>query len=320
MHEDVVIVGLNPAIDKTIIFDGFVPGKTNIIKEEIVRPGGKAVNVSLSLKNLGVEALLTGIIAGENGMLIKTALEKNEIKTSFFDIKGETRTNYKIFDNSDKVTTEMNSKGMEISSEDCMKFLEYLSFISKKCSILVLSGSLPRGFPSMTYSQIIKTARESNTQVILDTNAVNLKSSIDSKPYAIKPNLDELEEYAGRKLCSNEEIIMELNGIIKKGVRFALVSLGKKGAIAINDRSVVLAESFQITPKSPVGAGDSMVAALVYALLNDMDIKDTVRWMVAFSTITASHSAGVFCSVSEAKDALKKIKIKEIYIKDLLYL
>ncbi len=184
----------------------------------------------------------------------------------------------------------------------------------------MLSGSLPLGFPSSTYSDIIKEARRRNIQVILDTNGSILKNSMDSLPFAIKPNLDELEEYAGRKLCSTEDIVMELSRIIKKGVSFAVVSLGKKGAIIMNDEIVVCAESFEIIPTSPVGAGDSMVAALVYSLLNKKDIRETLKWMVAFSTVTASLDAGSFCSISEARDVLKKIKIKEYFMKDLHYL
>lgn len=317
MYKDVVIVGLNPALDRTIVFDKFVLGKTNTIKNEVTGPGGKAINVSLSLKNLGVGSLLTGIVAGENGNLIKKALKKKGIETSFVEARGETRTNYKIYNSANKVTTEMNSRGKEISLEDRVRFLKHLSDLMIDCNILVLSGSLPLGFSSNTYCEIIKEAKRRNIQVILDTRGLTLKNSMEGLPYAIKPNLDELEEYAGRKLCLLEDIIIELNSIIKKGVRFALVSLGKEGAVAMNDEIAIYAESFDIIPKSPVGAGDSMVAALVYALLNKLDIRDTVKWMVAFSTVTASLDTGCFCSASEARNALKKIKTKKIFIKDL---
>jgi 1-phosphofructokinase len=312
MYDRILIIGLNPAIDKTMIFNEFIPGKTNLIKNTFVKPGGKATNVAIALKNLGIDFSVAGIIAGKNGDFIKRELELGGIKTFFYSVRGETRTNYKIYSQKTKVTTEMNDPGDCISENEVENFFKFITEKIKENDLIVLSGSIPPGFPQYTYEKLINIANNSSAKVILDTNGQNLRESMKSRPYAIKPNKDELEEYLGNKLDSFEEIADEAEEIINKGTTLFFVSLGKDGAIGADNKGVTYAKTFDIIPRSTVGAGDSMVAALVYCLVNEMNIEDTLRWMVSFSTLTAELEAGEYATKEKALEVLEKIKIKKI--------
>ena len=316
----IIVAGLSPSLDRTITLESYLPGKTNIIKNTVTRAGGKATNVSFALKKFGMDFVSAGIIAGSNGEYIKKALEDKGIDTVFSHIEGETRVNYKIYCENTKTMTEMNDRGQPIAAEDAEDWTESMINMLGGCETLVLSGRLPPGFSGDTYARIIAAANRGNTKVILDTNGRSLKDSLGSKPYAVKPNRDELEEYAGRRLPSIKETAEVLRGIIDRGVSIAVVSLGKDGAIGADRDQMLYAESFDIIPAGTVGAGDSMVAALVYCLHNHMCFQDTLKWMVAYSTLTAAMGPGEYPGMEEAENALKYIKVKENFINSLQYL
>jgi len=312
MYDRILIVGLNPAIDKTMILEDLIPGKTNLIKKSLIQPGGKATNVAFALKNLGIDFSITGIIGGRNGDLIKSRLELADIKTDFYRVAAETRTNYKIYSQKTKLTTEMNDKGDIIPAIEVEKAFDYIADKIKKNDLIVLSGSISPGFPEDTYEKLIHITDGSSAKVILDTNGKNLRESIRGKPYAIKPNKDELEACLGKKLSSLDDIADAAEELMHRGTALFFVSLGKDGAIGADKSGIIHAKTFEIIPKSTVGAGDSMVAALVYCLVNKMELEDTLRWMVAFSTLTAEREAGQYATREEAAAVLEKIKIKKI--------
>jgi 1-phosphofructokinase len=311
MMNSTIVVCLNPAIDKTFVLEGFIEGGTNAIKETITRPGGKGINVALALKNLGVDFMTTGILVGGGGGYIKKFLADNAINEDFIVLPGDMRTNYKIYRKDMGLTTELNERGQLLTVGHFKDFLENLAKMIEGCRILVLSGSLPPGFPDDTYGRIIKMAHTKDIKVILDTNGKVLRDTMESIPYAIKPNKDEFEDLTGKKFNSIDGIVFEAKKIVDKGISCCIVSLGKDGAVVSTGCRTIYAQSYDITAISPVGAGDSMVAAYVYCMTEGMDPEMTARYMVAVSTISASMDLGLYSTAENARKALGKIKIKE---------
>lgn len=315
MGNDVLVVGLNPALDRTIILDKLDYAKTNTAKRIKDSAGGKSTNVAMALKNLDVVFTVTGMIAGENGAFIENTLASYGIMTEFLKLPGQTRINHKIFCEDTKTITEINDKGHLYDSKTANEVIEFVKKRITGKNIVVLCGSIPPGFPDDTYLKLIETAKKAEAKVILDTNAKLLARSIAAGPYAIKPNHEELEMFAGKKFFNEKEI-----GLIAKdtanryGIDTVVVSLGKNGALGYRDQKAYHASGLKIIPVNTVGAGDSMVACLVYCMINEMVFTDTLAMMTAFSALTAKLDAGVFARHDAALRAKDDIIVREIFL------
>jgi 1-phosphofructokinase len=315
MVNDVLVVGLNPALDRTIVLEKLEYAKTNTAKSIKDSAGGKATNVAMALKNLQVDLTITGISAGSNGEFIKNSLERNGLKTDFIKLPGQTRVNYKIFSKDTKTVTEINDRGQVLDQETAAKVLKFVKARLEDKKIVVLSGSIPTGFTEDTYLQLIEAAKSKGARVILDTNAKLLGKSIAAGPYAIKPNHEEIEQYACKKLAGVKEIaITAKEAAHKNGIDTVVVSLGKKGAVGYRDQKAFYVSALEIIPVNTVGAGDSMVAAMVYCMLKDISFRDTLAMMVAYSALTSALDAGVFAPLEAALQAKKEIIVQEIFL------
>lgn len=312
MNASVYTVTLNPALDKTIILPSLNVGELNRVKEIRIDPGGKGVNVAKVLKNFNTDVVATGFIAGEQGQQLRKQLNNLGINEKFLDVSGETRINLKIFDESSSITTEINELGFEVCEDDINNFLQLLSNEINKDTILVLGGSLPIGTPINSYKSIIEMGKEKEAIVILDADGQAFEEGIKAKPFAVKPNIFELEQYFGRSINSDKEILQTGQELLDLGISLVIVSMGSQGSLVMNNQEAYRVYPFSISPKSTVGAGDSMVAALVYCLINNMSLSEIALWMTTAGTITASKQGTKVCTLAEVKNSLNKTKILKL--------
>lgn len=312
MQPPVLTVTLNPAIDKTITLSDFKIGGLNRVKHLRMDPGGKGINVARVLKEFHVDVLTTGFIAGNQGKYLINQLEKQGIQINLSEVQGETRTNLKIVDETSNITTEINEQGFEITRTDIEKFSEQLYKKIDKGSILVLGGSLPNGAPANIYRKIIEVVQAKGAKVILDADGDALKEGIEAKPYAVKPNLQELEQYLNQPLETDQDLLFAGQQLLNKGISIVLISLGSKGAIIMNHQEAYRVKPFSIIPKSTVGAGDSMVAALVYCILEQKSFEEIARWTTTAGTVTAAKSGTQVCTLNEVQKLISKVKCLKI--------
>lgn len=312
MQPPVITVTLNPAIDKTITLSDFKVGGLNRVKHLRMDPGGKGINVAKVLKEFDVEVLTTGFIAGNQGQYLMKQLEQQGIHIDFFEVQGEIRTNLKIVDEASNTTTEINEQGFEITDSDIEKFSAQLFKKVKKGSILVLGGSLPNGAPANIYRKIIEVVQAKGAKVILDADGDALKEGIEARPYAIKPNLQELEQYLIQTLETDQDLLFAGQQLLNKGISIVLISLGSKGSLIMNHQEAYRVQPFPIIPKSTVGAGDSMVAALVYCILNHKNFEELARWTTTAGTVTAAKSGTQVCTLNEVQELISKVKCMKI--------
>ena len=308
MQPSVITVTLNPAIDKTIILSDFKIGELNRVDNLRIDPGGKGINVAKVLHDFGVDVLATGFIAGNQGQYIIMDLQTKGIKADFLEISGETRTNLKIVDDKSRITTEINEQGFEVTPQDLESFSKKLDKKLKKDSILVIGGSLPTGAPSVSYKEFIEMAAAKGTKVILDADGDAFKEGIKGKPFAVKPNVHELEQFLDRSLQSDKEILSAGKQLLEMGISLVIISMGSKGAMIMDHQEAIRVTTFPITAKSTVGAGDSMVAALVYSLINKKNLEEIAAWTTTAGTVTASKSGTQVCSLREVEEAVSKVK------------
>lgn len=259
-------VTFSPALDYTMTFDSLIPGHVNRAQEVTITAGGKGINVSKVLKNLGIKSRILGFTAGFTGREIEESLSKSGLSTDFIRLqKGLTRINVKLLENE---TTDLNAPGPEITEADMKKFMSKLDEL-KKGDILVLSGSIPHRLPDYTYALIMEKLEGRDVRIIVDASGQLLLRTLPCRPFLIKPNIDELEELFSIHIETKADVIRYALTLRELGAANVLVSLGPAGAIlAGSDDRIYECAAPSGIPRSTVGAGDSMIAGFLYGYRN----------------------------------------------------
>ncbi|MCC0781703.1 1-phosphofructokinase [Clostridioides sp. ES-S-0108-01] len=298
-------VTLNPSIDYIVKLDELKTGSTNRVNEEYVYPGGKGINVSRILKELGNDNTSLGFISGFTGEYIIRILEEKKLKTDFIKLKnGFSRINVKIKESEE---TEINGQGPNIGDEDIDILYKKLDKLNQD-DILILAGSIPFTLDEKLYENIISRLEEKNIKVVVDATKNLLLNVLKYKPFLIKPNNNELEEMFGVKLNSIEDIVKYAKKLKAMGAINVLVSMGKDGAVLITEEGEVLISDVpKGKVKNSVGAGDSMVAGFISGYLN------TGKYDYALKLGTASGSATAFSYDLTKREYIDKL-VNEISV------
>jgi len=312
MRPYVVTITLNPALDKTVTINKLNQGGLNRVSSMRIDAGGKGINVAKVLKRFDTNTVAAGLIAGFQGQILLGLLSDENIEAQFLKIQGDTRTNLKIVEEETNITTEINEAGFYVNESDLELFKEKLSVLLENASFLVLSGSLPRGVKEDIYSDYINLATSKGVKTVLDADGAALQKGIEASPYVVKPNLAELEKLFGRKMSDNTDIINAGRMLQKRGIEIVAISMGAEGAILMNREEVLRVKTFPITPMSTVAAGDSMVAALVFSLLNGYPLKQTAKWITAAGTITASKPGTQVCTLEEVQKSIGLVEVEQL--------
>lgn len=279
----IITVTMNPAIDKTIEIDELVAGGLNRIRKVEYDAGGKGINVSKTIRELGGESIATGFIGGNAGNTIETVLKEKGIPCDFVTVDGETRTNTKVFESSGAVT-ELNEPGPTIKAAQMEQLLEKLSGYAKEDTLFILAGSIPSGVDKEIYAKIIRLVHEKGAKVLLDADGELFRNALPAGPDIIKPNRVELEEYAGFDYRATKEELLQLaRKFVAQGIETVAVSMGKSGAMFVRKGYEAECPALSVKAHSTVGAGDAMVAALAYAWNHKLNDDDTVRLAIATS-------------------------------------
>lgn len=258
-------ITFNPSLDYVIQVDHFKPGIINKTKFEEILPGGKGINVSIVLSNLGHESIALGFMAGFTGKEIEHKLENYGAKTDFIHVKkGLSRINVKMKSDEE---TEINGMGPDIQPEDIQELFNQLDTLTEK-DVLVISGSIPSTLPDTMYEQIIERVQEKKIKVVVDATNNLLLKVLKYKPFLIKPNNHELGEIFNVELNTRDEVIPYAKKLQEMGAQNVLISMAGQGAVLVSDNNEVIQSK---APKgivvNSVGAGDSMVAGFLAGYL-----------------------------------------------------
>lgn len=290
-------VTLNPALDKTVEIPSLTVDAVNRITTMRTDPGGKGINVSKVIHKLGGRSTAAGILGGDTGRAIRSALEDMGITAWFHFVEGETRTNLKIIDPVNHTNTDINEPGVTVSGEILEELLTELLEKIRKDDIVVISGSMPKGSPKETYYRWTKACGEKGARVILDADGELLKAGLEASPYLIKPNHHELSALVGKTMETPEEMARTARQLMEKyGISKIVVSMGGAGALYVTSEEIIYAEGLKVPVGSTVGAGDSVVAALAVAEESGLSLEETV------CLSTATGAANVMCSGTQAAE------------------
>lgn len=279
----IITVTMNPAIDKTVEIDQLLPGGLNRIRKVEYDAGGKGINVSKTIRELGGTSIATGFLGGNAGKTIQSVLDEKKIRNDFIQVDGETRTNTKVFEKNGAVT-ELNEPGPVISEDQIHALLQKLEDYADDHTLFVLAGSIPAGVDRNIYAEITRLVHKKGAKVLLDADGELFRNSLEAVPDIIKPNRVELEEYAGFDYrASQEELLNLARKIRQKGIGTVAVSMGKSGAMLVKDGYEVKCPALSVKAHSTVGAGDAMVAALAYSWDQGLDDDALTRLCIAAS-------------------------------------
>ncbi|MCK1992937.1 1-phosphofructokinase [Peribacillus muralis] len=304
----ITTVVLNPAIDVRYSFNDFLINKSNRCSNYQKTAGGKGVNVSKILRTIGHKVQATGFLGGNSGAFISSKLDKLIIDDQFIRIDEETRTCIAIL-NDNRRQTEILEEGPYIKEEFVSQFYDRYRQLLNNSHVVCASGSLPKGLEDDIYYQLIKWAKEKDIKFVLDTSGMALKTAIAAKPYLIKPNCDELEDWCGKRLENEEDIIQQALEIQKLGVENVVVSLGEGGAILVNQEGVYKACIPEVSVKNPVGSGDSMIGGIIHSITERMNSVDTLKYACACGIANAMEEETGKISVNTVNALKEEINI-----------
>lgn len=274
---------LNPSIDYIVGIQDFQFGKTNRTSFEQKYPGGKGINVSRVLKELGIESTALGFIGGFTGVYIEETLETLGIETDFVRVDDDSRINIKLKGN---VETEINGQG-PIIKEDKIKQLKNQLKNLTDTDVVILSGSKLRSLSENFYEELIEMIKKSSAEFIIDTNAGELLNILKYQPLLIKPNKEELEDLFGVEIGSSEEVIPYGKQLIEKGAQHVIISLGEEGAYLFTKEEILFGEAPAGQLVNSVGAGDSMIAGFVAEWTKSNNVIEAFKMGLAAGSATA---------------------------------
>lgn len=279
-------VTFNPSLDYIVHLPSLALGSVNRTEKEELYPGGKGINVSIMLRNLGVDSTALGFISGFTGAEISRLLDQNGCRTDFIRVAdGFSRINVKI---KAEQESEINGQGPHLSAADLSALYQKLNQLNEN-DILVLAGSIPNTLPPDVYEKILERLQNRNILVVVDATGDLLKNVLKYRPFLIKPNNHELGELFGKVLETDEEIILHAKKLQERGARNVLISMAGNGAILVDENGAICKS---LPPRgkvvNSVGAGDSMVAGFLAGYLQSGDYR------TAFKTGLAAGSASAF--------------------------
>ncbi|GAA6411634.1 1-phosphofructokinase [Blautia hominis] len=292
-------VTFNPSLDYIVSVEDFQLGMTNRTDSELLLPGGKGINVSTVLKNLGIENTALGFIAGFTGDEIRRKVEEIGVKADFIQIReGVSRINLKL---KSIDGTEINGQGPDIGKEKVEELLSRLDGL-REGDVLVLAGSIPASMPDDIYKNIMKRLTGKGIMIAVDATRDLLINVLEYHPFLIKPNNHELGEIFDTEIRTREEVIPYARKLQEMGACNVLVSMAGEGAVlAASDGSCHMAPAPKGDLVNAVGAGDSMVAGF---LAGWMEKKDYVH---AFHMGIAAGSASAFSEYLAKREEIEAV-------------
>ncbi len=281
-------VTLNPAVDRELTVPALEFDAVLRTSEDRVDFGGKGFNVSRLLKLMGTSSTAVGFVGGRAGELLQDGLQSLDIETDFVWVPGETRTNISIVTPAHDHYIKVNEKGPLVDSAKQTELLDKIDALAKRGDWWVLAGSLPPGAADDFYACIVDVLNRHEAHAILDTSGKSLPLGCAAQPYLVKPNVEEAQTMTGLPMNTPAEVAAAAAEIHRLGPQNVVVSMGKAGALLYTPEAAWVTHSPKIKEKNPIGAGDSMVGGLVWALTEGIAMKEALGWGVASGAATAS--------------------------------
>jgi 1-phosphofructokinase family hexose kinase len=311
MKDTVLTLTVNPAIDRIITVDRLVFEDRGYIISTDFAAGGRGINASRVLKSFGAKTLAITTSGGDGGRRLEEILSKDGFPVEFVKIKNHIRTNLTISDRQG-LSIKLNEQGPPLNDAELGRIQRAVDKRLSDASWLMLCGSLPPEVPPDFYAKLIHLAEKHKVPTMLDTDGDALQHGVEAGPTVVTPNQSEAERLLGRVILTRSQSIEAVQRIKAMGAKSAILSLGNRGLVAASDSGVIEVAAPRIDAVSPIGAGDALSAAFVWAMSNGRSFEEAARWGVAEGTASAKLPGLQLASFEEAKQMLPQITLTKI--------
>lgn len=299
-------VTINPSIDYIVQLPELNLGLVNRMAYDNKLPGGKGINVSRILRELGHDSVAWGFMGGFTGRFITDALEKDGLKTDFTPVAADTRINVKI---KAEEETEINGKGPAVTPAEIATFKEKFAHLTAD-DVVIFAGSLVPNLDDDFYFELIKIIQEKGAQFVIDTTGESLRKALQEKPLVVKPNNHELAELFGVEFSGIDDIIKYAQKLREMGAQYVMISMAGDGGLLVTADGVYRSLAPQGTVVNSVGAGDSMLAGFTGTYADTHDPVEAFRYGLASGSATAfSEDLATRAKIDEILPQIKITKI-----------
>jgi 1-phosphofructokinase family hexose kinase len=305
----IITLTINPSIDRNIFVDRLVFEDRAYILSRSDSPGGRGINASRVLHCYGAKTLAVATSGGANGERFEKLLAKSGFAAKLVRIHREIRTNFTVTDRQG-LAVKLNELGPQITPEELKSIEKTIDSRLDSASWLMLCGSIPPGVSSDFYTKLIRLARDRKVKTLLDTDGDALLHGVEAGPTVVTPNQPEAERLLNRALITRPHFIEAATRIKAMGAESVLLSLGSRGVVAVNENQLMEVLPPRIEAVSPLGAGDALAAAFVWAATKKKDFADCVRWGVAAGTASAKLPGLEFADLEQTKEVYKSVEVR----------
>jgi 6-phosphofructokinase 2 len=308
----IATVTFNPSLDKAVTVDGLLVDEANRWTSFRRDPGGKGINVSRVIHELGGDTIAYGFIGGIDGEILKQLLEQQGVPFDFTPIKGEIRSNFIITDLRTNRQTRIDAPGPAIAADELENLVTKIRNIKPKPDFIVFAGSVPPGVPDDIYRELIKEIKKQGIKTVLDSDDKWLRYGVKSQPTIIKPNVHEAEELLGARLRNEATIVTAVKMIIAQGLDIVAITRGRDSTIISDGKEIIKLIPPQVEVTSTVGAGDSAVAGLVLKLSQGAGLEEAARFAVAAAVATTLTPGVELCHGEDVERLLPLVKVEKL--------
>jgi len=297
---NIVTLTANPALDKSTRFKGLVPEQKIRCESPRYDAGGGGINVSKAIARLGGQSFCVFTSGGPIGTMLEQLVQKESILFKAIPTQSWTRESFVAVDENTNAQYRFGFSGDQITNEE--KETIYKSILELQPKYLVLSGSLNDGLTTDFYKIIANKVKPFGTKIIVDTSGEALQKTLETEVYLVKPNVGELAKLIGVEKLEMEEVEAAAKKIIDKGsAEIVVVSLGPQGAVLVTKNQTEFVAAPNVVKRSTVGAGDSMVGAMTWALSQNKNLKEVVQWGVACGSAATMNEGTQLFKIEDAK-------------------
>lgn len=307
----IVTLTANPAIDRTITVDRLAFEDRAFILSSTDSPGGRGINASSVIHSFGGTTLAILPAGGSSGKRFQEFLDSSGFPVVVVPVRNKVRTNLTITD-SHGLTAKLNEPGPRMTAGEVTGIERTVIAYLVKASWLMLCGSLPPGVPADFYARIIDQAHKRNVKVLLDTDGPAFEAGIQARPALVSPNQEEAERLLNTALITRSSCLMAAERMHKMGAESVLLSLGGRGAVTFHGGKLSEAIPPRVDAVCPIGAGDAMSAAFLWALENKKPWNEAVRWGVAAGTASAMLPGMNFASLEATTKIFADVEVREV--------
>ncbi|WP_261817249.1 1-phosphofructokinase [Vibrio gallicus] len=307
----VVTITLNPALDLTGSLTTLNKGSVSLVDQGSLHAAGKGVNVARVLSDLGADVTVTGFLGRDNQDQFCRLFEEIGAHDRFIRVAGSTRINVKLVEDTGDVS-DINFPGVEVNAKAIAQFESELNDLMQSHDYFVFAGSLPRGISAQQCADWIALLQHNGKRVLFDSSRDALAKGLDSKPWLIKPNDEELAEFVGHPLQSQQQCLQAAQSLASKGIANIVVSMGADGLLWLENNHCLQAKPPRMNVVSTVGAGDTLVAGLCWGHMQSLTKQELLSFATALSALAVSQVGVGVPSIDEVTSIQQQIQINEL--------